>query len=82
MLFEDTDVNVTCGAIQSVTINPNRVANANLPSVGHVVVWSPRTSVATYPASFGYAGETTDARMTRLAAEEGVPLIAPYGRGR
>jgi hypothetical protein len=79
MLFEDTDVNVTCGAIQSVTINPNRVANANLPSVGHVAVWSPRTSVATYPAAFGYAGETTDTRITRLSTEEGVPLIAPYG---
>jgi hypothetical protein len=78
-LFEDTDVNVTCGAIQSITINPNRVANANLPSVGHVVVWSPRTSVSTWSASLGYDGETTDARMTRLAAEEGVPLLTPYG---
>lgn len=79
MLFEDTDTGVTCGAIRTVSINPSRAIDPSLPSVGHVAVWSPKTTVATWPAVFGYDGETADVRMTRLAGEESVPLLRPFG---
>jgi hypothetical protein len=79
MLFSDDDTSQTLGVIRSVRINPGKGKDARLPALGHLAIWSPKSSVATFPAVSGYTGESPDTRLFRLTSEEGVPLLAPYG---
>ena len=67
------------GAIVQVIINPLEYVNGTeaMPILGHVAVWNPYPASGpnTLQAMRGWAGETATTRMTRLATEDGIPLI-------
>lgn len=81
LVINATEASITLGGLRDITVNPYSSVDTGVPSMGHVAVWSPSTNVVTVPAVTGYDGETADARMVRLASEEGVPLLTPYGPG-
>lgn len=47
--------------------------------IGHLAVFDMSSTGVFDQADTGFDGDTVDARMTRLAGEEGVPLLTPYG---
>ncbi|MFG1800190.1 hypothetical protein ACGFI4_08455 [Micromonospora carbonacea] len=74
------------GDLTAVTINPleirqDEAESAAMPIVGHLAVWNPypATVPAATEAMRGYAGETVAARVTRLCAEQGVPVFVTEG---
>lgn len=68
--------------ITSVIINPTRDPSEEVPSFGHLAIWSPFSStVDTYAAFQGYAGETAGARIVRLCGEEDVPVTVSSTTG-
>lgn len=70
---------VTLGVITSVDVNGGAAANAGVPSLGHLAVWSPSTTAPTYLAVNGYDGDAAADRISRLCGEQAVPLTLPYG---
>lgn len=63
----------TLGAVKQAVINPTGIADESAPSVAHLVVWAPFASaIDPYEAFTAYVGETAGARITRIAAEEGI----------
>lgn len=56
--------------LTTITINPTGLPDRNAPAIGHLMVWAQAAS-DTYTAYTGEAGETAQARLVRLAAEQG-----------
>lgn len=67
----------TTGAVSDV--HQTYIAAIDNLRLGHVAVFSDPNDTAFDSADTGFDGDTVDARMTRLATEEGVPLRTPYG---
>jgi hypothetical protein len=68
------------GTVGSVSdVHQTYIASIDNLRLGHVAVFSDPTDSAFNQADTGFDGDTVDARMTRLAGEEGVPLLTPYG---
>lgn len=68
--------------ITSVIINPTRDPSEEVPSFGHLAIWSPFSStVDTYAAFTGHSGETAGDRIVRLCGEENVPISASSTTG-
>lgn len=64
----------TIGRITGVVSPVSFHADFNSMSIGHLAVLTTANSTIYNSADTGFAGETAAARMTRLCAEEGVPL--------
>ncbi len=68
-----TSAAFTVGRITSVNVNPVGTGAHNTQSIGHVAAWAPwSSSIDTYDAFIGHAGESATTRPTRLCSEEGV----------
>lgn len=69
-----SSVAATIGAVSLATINPTQIGDESAPAVAHLGVWAPFASAVDLRAAFlGNAGETAGARITRIAADEGIP---------
>lgn len=65
---------VAMGAVSWLTINPTGEPSEQVPSIGHIAIWSPySSSVDTLAAFRGHAGEVAPVRIARLCEEERVP---------
>lgn len=61
--------------ITSIIINPTRDPTEEVPSLGHLAIWSPfNSTVDTVSAFQGHSGETAGDRIVRLCSEEQVPV--------
>ncbi|HEY0696521.1 MAG TPA: hypothetical protein VGD43_01785 [Micromonospora sp.] len=73
----------TPGSITRVIVNPLEEINGTeaMPILGHVAVWNPYPAgtLDTSAAATGWAGETAADRITRLCAEEDVPVTIVHG---
>jgi len=71
----------TLGGVNGFTCNPNQTATTGEFSVGQVRIWDGnsapdfRTAAGVTSAWNAWQGETPDARMIRLCAEENIPIV-------
>lgn len=65
-----TGIAASIDRLTTITVNPTGLPDRNAPAIGHLSVW-PQAASDTYTAYTGNAGETAQARLIRLAAEQG-----------
>lgn len=70
-----TVAGATAGHVTSIQVAPGAGLDQLNLSMGHLSVIAALDSTAYEGADDGFAGETAHARMRRLCAEEGVPLV-------
>lgn len=75
-----TITSVTLTPISGITVNPTGGSTESTSGVGHIAVWAPLPVTSTSLSAFrGYAGETANARMNRLCAEQNVAGVIVGG---
>lgn len=77
--FGTTSGNMTLPSMATLAFVASAQNGADIVQ-GHIAAWtSPPTLSTAVSAAFGYAGETAAARVTRLCAEESVPVAVGSG---
>lgn len=73
----------TLDPVSAIIINPNGIANDQLPCIGHIALWDLGLTGfdvnLLYPYYLGSPGEDPSTRMTRLSTEQGENLTCVDG---
>lgn len=80
VVVTDTSTAPSYAVIGRIQVNPTGSPDEELPAIGHLAAWTPWAStVDTYQIFTGYAGESATARMRRVAAQDGIPMVCTSG---